>query len=112
MVLFSSAVIILIKKRPLKAQIKHRIYILKVRPKFLAVKPTIAGPKINPEKPRVDKFDTVKEIGSVVTLIAWRITTEIKFAVNSPNKTNAGIIMCKFEVSILENKMIAPIIGK
>ena len=72
----------------------------------------MAEPKVNPEKPRVDKFDTAKEIGSVVTLIAWRITTEIEFAVNSPNKTNAGMIMYKFEVGILENKIVAPIIGK
>ena len=55
---------------------------------------------------------SVKEIGSLVTLIAWRITTEIKFAVNSPNKINAGMIMYKFEVSMLENKIVAPIVGK
>ena len=30
----------------------------------------MAGPKIKPEKPSVVKLETVKEIGSVVTLIA------------------------------------------
>ena len=45
----------------------------------------MAGPKIKPEKPKVVKLETVKEIGSVVTLIAWRMTMAIKLAVNSPN---------------------------
>jgi len=48
----------------------HKAYILNVNPRYLAVYPTIAGPKIKPEKPSVVKLETVKEIGSVVTLIA------------------------------------------
>ena len=48
----------------------HKAYILNVSPGYLAVYPTIAGPKIKPENPNVVKLETVKEIGSVVTLIA------------------------------------------
>ena len=48
----------------------QRAYILKVSPRYFAVYPTMAGPKIKPEKPNVVKLETVKEIGSVVTLIA------------------------------------------
>ena len=70
----------------------------------------MAGPKIKPEKPRVVKFETVREIGSVVTLIACRITMAIKLAVNSPNKTSAGIMRYKFEVKMLVNKITAPVI--
>ena len=72
----------------------------------------MAGPNINPEKPSVVKFDTAKEIGSLVTLIACRITMGLKLAVNNPNKTNAGIIIYKFEVNMLVNRIEAPIIGK
>ena len=59
----------------------------------------MAGPKIKPENPNVVKLETVKEIGSVVTLIAWRMTMAIKLAVNNPNKTGAGIIKYKFDVN-------------
>ena len=48
----------------------HRAYILNVSPRYLAVYPTMAGPKIKPENPNVVKLDTVNEIGSVVILIA------------------------------------------
>ena len=90
----------------------HKAYILKVSPRYLAVYPTMAGPKIKPENPSVVKLEIVKEIGSVVTLIACRITMAIKLAVNNPNKTSAGIIKYKFEVNMLANKIIAPIIDK
>ena len=36
----------------------------------------------------------------------------MKFAVNKPNKTSAGIIRYKFEVNILANKITAPVIDK
>ena len=36
----------------------------------------------------------------------------IKLAVNSPNKTSAGIIRYKFAVNILANKITAPVIDK
>ena len=48
----------------------HKAYILNVSPRYFAVYPTIAGPKMKPENPNVVKLETVKEIGSVVTLIA------------------------------------------
>ena len=48
----------------------QRAYILKVSPRYLAEYPTMAGPKINPEKPNVVKLDIVKDIGSVVIFIA------------------------------------------
>ena len=90
----------------------HKAYILNVSPRYLAVYPTIAGPKMKPENPKVVKLDTVNEIGSVVILIAWRITIAIKLAVNKPNKTSAGMIKYKFEVKMLVNKITAPIIDK
>ena len=43
---------------------------LNVKPRYFAVYPTMAGPNINPENPRVVRLDTVNGIGSVVTLIA------------------------------------------
>ena len=72
----------------------------------------MAGPKIKPENPKVVRFEIVKEIGSVVTLIACRMTIAIKLAVNNPNKTSAGIIKYKFEVKMLVNKITAPVIDK
>ena len=36
----------------------------------------------------------------------------LKLAVNKPNKTNAGIIIYKFEVNMLVNRIEAPIIGR
>ena len=86
----------------------HKAYILNVNPRYLAVYPTIAGPKMKPENPKVVKLDTVNEIGSVVILIAWRITIAIKLAVNRPNKTSAGIIRYRFDVSILRKSIVAP----
>ena len=56
-----------IKQIPLNPQIAQRAYILKVSRRYVAVYPTMAGPKIKPEKPKVVKLETVKEIGSVVT---------------------------------------------
>ena len=86
----------------------HKAYILNVSPRYLAVYPTTAGPKMKPENPKVVKLDTVNEIGSVVILIAWRITIAIKLAVNKPNKTSAGIIKYRFAVNILRKSMVAP----
>ena len=57
-------------------------------------------------------LDTVREIGSVDTLIACRITIAPKFAVNKPKITNAGMMRYKFEVKILINKIDDPIAEK
>ena len=38
------------------------------------------------------------------------MTMAIKLAVNSPNKTSAGIIRYKFAVNMLANKITAPVI--
>lgn len=54
-------------------------------------------------------LETVREIESVETLIACRITIAPKFAVNKPKITNAGIIKYKFDVSIHINKIDEPI---
>ena len=40
------------------------------------------------------------------------MTMAIKLAVNSPNKTSAGIIRYKFAVNMLANKITAPVIDK
>ena len=54
-------------------------------------------------------LETVREIGSVDTFIACRITIAPKFAVNKPKITNAGMMRYKFEVSIHINKIDDPI---
>ena len=69
----------------------------------------MAGPKINPENPSVVILETVREIGSVETLIACRITIAPKFAVNKPKITNAGMMRYKFDVSMHINKIDDPI---
>ena len=56
--------------------------------------------------PKVVKLDTVNEIGSVVILIAWRITIAIKLAVNKPNKTSAGIIKYRFAVNKIKKSKL------
>ena len=43
----------------------QRAYILKVSPRYFAVYPTMAGPKIKPEKPNVVKLETVKELSLI-----------------------------------------------
>ena len=90
----------------------HSAYILNVSPRYLAVYPTIAGPNIKPENPSVVILETVREIGSVDTLMACRITIAPKFAVNKPKITNAGIIKYKFEVNIHINRIDDPITEK
>ena len=69
----------------------------------------MAGPKINPENPSVVILETVREIESVETLIACRITIAPKFAVNKPKITNAGMMKYKFDVSMHINKIDDPI---
>ena len=68
-----------------------------------------AGPKINPEKPSVVILETVREIESVDTLIACRITIAPKFAVHKPKITKAGIMKYKFEVNIHKKRIDDPI---
>ena len=72
----------------------------------------MAGPKINPENPSVVILETVREIGSVDTFIACRITIAPKFAVNKPKITNAGMMRYKFDVSMHINKIDDPIAEK
>ena len=70
--------------KPLKAQITDRRYILNVKLIISAKYPTIAGPKIKPAKPKVNKFDTVRLTDSFVSLMACLKTTATKFAVPKP----------------------------
>ena len=87
-------------------------YMLNVKPIYWAVYPTIAGPNIKPEKPKVVRFETVREMGSEETIIACLITIAIKFAVNKPKITREGIIKYKLPVRILTNRIVAPKIDK
>ena len=100
------------RAKPLKAQIAESKYILKVKLINSAKYPTIAGPKIKPAKPKVNKFDTVRLIDSFVSLIACRKTTATKFAVPKPKIIIPKRIMYRFEVKIDKNKIVQDIILK
>ena len=69
----------------------------------------MAGPKINPENPSVVILETVREIGSVDTLIACLITIAAKFAVNKPKIINPGMMKYKFDVRMQINNIDDPI---
>ena len=94
------------------AQIIDSKYILKVKLISSAKYPTIAGPKIKPAKPSVNKFDTVRLIDSFVSLIACLRTTATKFAVPKPKIIIPKRIMYRFDVQIDMNKIVHDIILK
>ena len=96
----------------MKAQIIEIKYILKVKLISSAKYPTIAGPKINPAKPSVNKFETVRLIDSFVSLIACLKTTATKFAVPKPNIIIPKRIIYRFDVKIDKNKIVHEIILK